>query len=293
MKRRTFLSAVAHIPALALSVPVFAAQPAAAPPSGTAKSAGRAKRVGVAFGGGSMHGIAHLGVLKAFAEKNVKIEYIAGTSVGAIVGVLAAAKLPFHEIDTLTRNFEWPGLMSLSWSSKGLMQNGKLRTLIDKALGDRKIEQLPIAFGAIATDLATGARVLIRKGAAGIAVDASCSIPVYFTPVNIDGRELVDGGLTEPVPVIAVREMGADIVIGVDVAFRPNEDQFKGLSGVAFQTMHIMANALIKEQIGRADVAITMNLHQFIGNDNSRSQLIDAGYTATLRAWPKIAQLIS
>ena len=279
MQRRSFLGAMGGLPTLAMASSLPGTPPT---PAQIGKRVGR--RVGIAFGGGSTHGIAHLGVLKAFAEKNVKIEFIAGTSVGAIVGVLAAAQLPLNEIDTLTRNIEWPGLTSLSWSGRGLVQNVKLRSSIDKALGDRKIEQLPIAFGAIATDLASGTRVVIRKGTAGIAVDASCSIPVYFVPVNIDGRELVDGGLTEPVPVIALREMGADIVIGVDVAYRPNEDTFQGLSGVAFQAMHIMANALIKEQIGRADVAITMNLHQIVGNDNSRDQLIAAGYKATMLA---------
>ena len=92
----------------------------------------------------------------------------------------------------------------------------------------------------------------------------------------------------KPVPVIAVREMGADFVIGVDVAFRPHEDQFQGLTGVAFQTMHIMRNALINEQIRHADVAIRMNLHKIIGKDNSHEQLVAAGYAATMREWSTI-----
>jgi NTE family protein len=114
-----------------------------------------------------------------------------------------------------------------------------------------------------------------------------------FEPVKIDGRDMVDGGLTEPVPVIAVREMGADIVIGVDVAFRPNEEQAQGLSGVAFQAMQIMTNALINEQIGRADIAIRMNLHRLIGKENSHEQLIAAGYAAAMRAWPTLAPMLS
>lgn len=257
------------------------------------RPAGHRRRVGVAFGGGSIHGIAHVGVLKALAEKGLKFDLIAGTSVGAIVGVLLAAKLPYAEIEAIARRIEWAGLMSLSWSGKGLMQNAKLRAMIDTAIGERRIEQLPIPFGAIATDVASGERVVIRRGPASLAVDASCSIPVFFVPVKIDGRDLVDGGLTEPVPVIAVREMGADIVIGVDVAFRPDEDQAHGLTGAAFQTMQIMANALIKEQIGRADVAIRMSLHKFIGKDDSHEQLIGAGYAAAMRAWPAIARMLS
>ena len=252
----------------------------------------RRRRVGIAFGGGSSHGIAHVGVLQAFAEKGLEIEFIAGTSAGAIIGVLAAAQLPHGQIERIARRIEWPGVMSLSWSGKGLMQNANLRSSIDATLGNRRIEQLPIAFAAIATDVATGERVILRKGPAGAAVGASCSIPVMFEPVNIDGRDLVDGGLTEPVPVIAVREMGAEVVIGVDVAFRPGEEKFQGLTGVAFQTMHIMANALINEQIPRADVAIRLNLHQMIGKDNSHDKLIAAGYAAAMRAWPTLAPML-
>ena len=285
MQRRVFLSAIGSLPVLA----TVAARATPQKPTGS-KSANRS--VGIAFGGGSIHGIAHVGVLKAFAEKGVKFQFIAGTSAGAIVGVLAAAQLPLARIEQLARGVEWPGWMSLSWSGKGLMNNAKLRSMLDTVLDGRRIEQLPIPFGAITTDVASGARVIIRKGSASAAVDASCSIPVFFAPVKIDGREMVDGGLTEPVPVIAVREMGADIVIGVDVAYRPGEDQFQGLSGVAFQTMHIMANALINEQIHHADVAIRMNLHTLIGKDNSHDQLIAAGYAATMRAWPALAPML-
>ena len=285
MQRRALLAAISSLPVLA----TVAARAAPQKPEST-KPANRS--VGIAFGGGSIHGVAHVGVLKAFAEKGLKFDFIAGTSAGAILGVLAAAQLPIAQIAQLARGVEWPGWMSLSWSGKGLMQNSKLRSMIETALNGRSIEKLPIPFGAITTDVASGARVIIRKGSAGAAVDASCSIPVFFAPVKIDGREMVDGGLTEPVPVIAVREMGADIVIGVDVAFRPGEEKFQGLSGVAFQTMHIMANALINEQIRHADVAIRMNLHTLIGKDNSHDQLIAAGYAATMRAWPALAPML-
>ena len=152
------------------------------------------------------------------------------------------------------------------------MQNADLRMSIDAAPGNRKLEQLPVPFAAIATDVATGERVILRRGPAGLGIGASCSVPVFFEPVNIEGRDLVDGGLTEPVPAIAVREMGAEFANGVDVAFRPHEEKFQALTGVAFQTMHIMVNALIKEQLPRADIAIRMNLHGMIGKVVRRSK---------------------
>ena len=279
------------MPAISVAGECVAAQKNTKTPSTT--STGQRRRVGIAFGGGSLHGIAHLGVLKAFAEKGLDVDVIAGTSAGAIVGALAAAKLSLSEIDSIARRIEWPGVVNLSWSGKGLMHHAKMRTLIDTALAGKRLEQLAIPFGAIATDVATGERIILRKGLAGAAVSESSSIPVMFEPVEIDGRSLVDGALTEPVPVIAVREMGADIVIGVDVAFRPGEDQFQGLIGVAFQTMHIMGNALIRAHLPHADVAIRMDVHHLIGKENSQEQLVAAGYAATLRAWPALMRLMS
>ncbi len=289
MRRRLFLAAISNIPLLALA---STAAVAAAQKSAKKTAATATRTVGIALGGGSIHGIAHLGVLKALAEKGVEFRFIAGTSAGAIIGAFAAAKMPLAEMEQIIRRIEWPGVTSLSWSGKGLMQHTKLRAQIDAALGARMIEQLPIAFAAIATDITTGERVMLRHGSISAAISASCSLPVKFEPVKIDGRELVDGGLTEPVPVIAVREMGADIVIGVDVAFRPNEEVVSGLTGMAYQSMNIMGNALINEQIRHADIAIRMNLHPLIGKEKSNERLVAAGYAAGLKAWPKLAAML-
>ena len=290
MRRRSFLGVAGGIPLLALAPSVAVS---AAPSTAKKLSVAVSKKVGIAFGGGSTHGMAHIGVLKALCERGMKFQIITGTSVGAIVGVLAAANMPIREIEKIARQIEWPGVMNFAWSSRGLLNNNKLRTIIDVAISNRRLDQLPIPFAAIATDMTNGERVILRNAPAGLAIDASCSIPVLFEPVNFAGRSLVDGGLTEPVPVIAAREMGADIVIGVDVAYRPYEAQHSGLTGAAFQTMHIMANALINAQIGRADVAIRMKLHHFIDKENTKDQLIAAGYAAANRAWPEIAAVLA
>ncbi len=292
MQRRKFLRAVGCLPVAVATIASTVSAESTAPTATPAKAGKSKRRVGIAFGGGSMHGIAHVGVLQALRAKGLEFQFITGTSAGAIIGVLAAAKMSNGEIEAIVRRVGWPGIKNISWSGKGLMQNTKLQLLIDGALDNRRLEQLPVPFGAIATDVATGARVNIRKGSAGAAISASCAIPVMFEPVKIDGREMVDGGLTEPVPVIALREMGADIVIGVDVAFRPGEEPFQGLTGVAFQTMHIMANALINEQLPRADIAIRMNVHTLIGQANSHEALMAAGHAAAMKAWPKLAAML-
>lgn len=291
MDRRRFLASAALLPAIS-----DAQEPQAAPltvASVKRKQLARVAKIGIAFGGGSVHGMAHIGVLKALMEKRLDYQLITGTSAGAIIGALTAAKLPFSEIDKFARQVEWPGITSFAWSGKGLLQHDKLRAVIDKALGGRDLSALAIPFGAIASDIKTGERVILRTGPAAAAISASCSVPVLFEPVRINGRDLVDGGLTEPVPVIAVREMGADFVIGVDLAFRPGEDAFQGLIDTAFQTMHIMANALTNLQIKQADVAIRMNVHHFIGQENANEQLVTAGYAAAMAAWPEIAAKLS
>jgi NTE family protein len=158
MRRRAFLGAMGCLPAISVAAratPAAVVSPAVPQRSAKGGPATRGRRVGIAFGGGSIHGIAHVGVLKAFAAKGLDIQFIAGTIVGAIAG-----------------RIEWPGLMSITWSGKGLMQNSKLRDIIDTALGDRTIEQLPVPFAAVATDLASGERVVIRRGTAGPAVEA-------------------------------------------------------------------------------------------------------------------------
>lgn len=289
-QRRLLLGAIGCLP---VAVATTATVGSPVPIHTTAKSGKRKLRIGIALGGGSLHGVAHVGALRAFAERGLEFDCIAGSSAGAIIGVLAAARLPPARIDTIVRGVEWPGLASFAWSGKGLMRHDKLRSLIDEALGNRRIEHLPVAFAAIATDLSNGSRVVIRSGSPGTAVSASSSVPIIFEPVTIDGRELVDGGLTEPVPVIAVREMGADIVIGVDVAYRPGEESFSGFTGIALQAMHIMGNALITEQIRRADIPIRMNVHQWIGREDSHDQLVEAGYAGAMKVWPRLAAMLA
>ncbi len=287
MQRRQFLGALLAVQTWPIAVNASVGDQQSQPANGRAKRV--PTRIGIAFGGGSLHGMAHIGVLKAFMEKRLDYQVITGTSVGAIVGALTAAKLPFTEIDQFARQVEWPDMLSLSWSGKGLLQHKKLRALIDQALGGKDLDALAIPLGVIATDIKNGDRVLLRTGPAATAISASCSVPVLFEPVRINGRDLVDGGLTEPVPVIALREMGADLVIGVDIAFRPGEESFRGFTGAAFQTMHIMANALTNLQIKQADVAIRLNVHHLIGKENAHEHLIAAGYAAAMRAWPAIA----
>ena len=177
-------------------------------------------KVGIAFGGGGARGIAHLGVYQRLVELGVPIHCIAGTSIGAIVGAIVAA-------GNLDVALEWcsapdwkklPKLMlETSLTSKALTPGRRVEELLDELIGVKRFSELKIPFAAIATDLHTGEKVVMKEGDLLSAVRASMSIPGVFPPVERDGRVLVDGQLVDPVPVGVCRAMGADAVIAVDI----------------------------------------------------------------------------
>jgi len=262
--------------------------------TGAARDAGdRARpsgrpRVGLALGSGSVHGLAHVGVLRVLERNGLRPDVVAGTSAGAIVGALYAAGLSVDAIDAISRRFDWQRSGSLTWPGRGLMSNAPLQQRIDQAVDGRRIEQLPLPLGVVATGLIDGAKFLIKEGRTGLAVGASSCIPVLFVPVRIDGRDYVDGSLTEPVPVDSARAMGADFVVAVDVAYRPMDEKPKGISDIAFQMMHIMINSLLSEQIPRADYALRLDVHRLMRGSWDAQMLIDEGERAAQAAWPEL-----
>lgn len=170
------------------------------------------------MGSGSARGWAHIGVLRALAELGVQPDFICGTSIGALVGAAHAA----GELDPLENWVREMGvgdmlkLVDVSLST-GLLKGKRLVRYLRENFSDRPIESLNLPFAAVATDLATGAEVWMRKDSTVEAVRASIALPGIFTPVVHDGRLLTDGGLVNPVPVSLARAMGADIVIAVDL----------------------------------------------------------------------------
>jgi NTE family protein len=179
------------------------------------------KRVGLALGSGGARGWAHLGVLQALNERGIEIEFVAGTSMGAVVGAFCAAR----RLDTLrelAENLDWRKLRSFFWevslSRSGLTDGNKLLAETKKLLEVGQFRELHLPFRAVATDLNTGAEVVLSAGSLLPALRASISIPGLFSPVWSGRRLLVDGGLVNPVPVNVVRDMGAQIVIAVDVS---------------------------------------------------------------------------
>lgn len=178
----------------------------------------RKPRIGLALGSGSARGWSHIGVIRALESKGISPEVVCGTSVGALVGAAYAA----GEIDRFhgwARGLRWQAVVSMLdlKMDGGLIEGGKLVEFFRSHFRDEGIERLPKAFGCVATELVNGREIWLRDGSVVEAVRASIALPGLFTPVERDGRLLVDGGLVNPVPVSLCRAMGADVVIAVDL----------------------------------------------------------------------------
>ncbi|NPU85053.1 MAG: patatin [Syntrophaceae bacterium] len=177
------------------------------------------KRIGLALGSGSARGWSHIGVVRCLQEADIPIDVICGASMGAVVGGCWAAGF-LGEMETLVRELRWPDIfrfLEVRLPRSGFMGGDKITAYLKERLTDLHIEDLPVAFGAVASDLYSGKEVWLRKGSLIDAMRASISVPVMFTPYPEGSRWLLDGGLVNPVPVSLCRAMGADIVIAVSL----------------------------------------------------------------------------
>jgi NTE family protein len=180
----------------------------------------RKLRLGLALGSGSARGWAHIGVIRALEERGIKPDMICGSSIGALVGA-AYASGELDRLEQWVTGLAWTTvvrLMDLTWRG-GLIRGTRLFALFRTILEDREIDELPIPYGAIATELYSGRELWLRHGKVLEAVRASCAMPGLFTPVVRDGALLVDGGLVNPVPVSMCRALGADVVVAVDLSW--------------------------------------------------------------------------
>lgn len=193
----------------------------------------RDKKIGLVLGSGGARGSAHVGVLKVLKENGITPDVIVGTSMGAEVGGAYAAGVSIEEMESIWRSINFGKvaktlLPTFPWS--GWSSGKRVLRMIRDLVGDARIEELPITYAAVATDLETGLPYPITSGDLATAIRASESVPGLFSPVRIDGRLLIDGGVSDPVPVDVARQLGADTVIAVDVLVRPEEVRLAGVT---------------------------------------------------------------
>lgn len=225
-------------------------------PVKTAPIKAREPVIAVALGGGGAKGFAHIGVLKVLESHGIKPKIVTGTSAGSFVGSLYASGKSPYQLQQVALSFQESDIRDLTLNRQGVILGQKLQDYVNKNVGGKAIEQFPIRFAAVATRLDNGSKADFIKGNAGQAVRASCSIPNVFVPATIGGLKYVDGGLVSPIPVKTAKDMGADIVIAIDISARPDGSKALNMFGVLDQTLNIMGQQSINEELGRANIVI-------------------------------------
>jgi NTE family protein len=273
----------------------FTARPSPAQTAARRTGGAGGARLGLALGGGSARGFSHIGVLKALDEAGYRPDAIAGTSAGSLVGVFYAAGFTpwqMEEVALKVRDIDVADINSAS--KRGMFAGDALQKLVNEYVRNTPIERFKIPFAAIATNLGSGDSVMLRSGDAGQAVRASCSIPGVFVPTMVNGVEMVDGGLSSPLPVKQVRLLGADAVIAVDVGTAPKAHHGSGLYEIILQSFEIMGRALTQMEAQQADFVIRPDTSRFSSSDfGARKDLIQAGYEAGRRALPDLMRKIA
>ncbi len=242
--------------------------------------------VGLVLGAGAARGFAHVGVVKALEAQGIRPDIVVGSSAGSVIAALLASGATGNDLNRLALNLDEATIADwgLPFAGRfgGLIKGDALQNMINREVQNKTIEQMRIPLGIVATELQSGKGVLFRTGNTGQAVRASCSIPGVFQPTVIAGKEYVDGGLVAPVPVSYARQMGATLVIAVNISSEPVHQDASGTFGVLQQTISIMQRSINQFELKSADIVITPHLKQMSGSDfRSRNAAILAGEVAT------------
>lgn len=272
----------------AVTLPAVASVPVT-PGSSASVVLVRAPRIGLALGGGAAKGFAHIGVIKVLEAQGISVDYVCGTSAGALVGALYASGNDGFALQQAAMGLAENQISDWSLPDRGFLKGESLQQFVNQTVSQRRIENLRRPFAAVATDLQTGERVVLARGDTGLAVRASAAVPGVFQPVAVQGRELIDGGVVSPVPVREVREMGAEFVIAVDISDQPRSGKTRSTLDVLLQVFTIMGHGLGSLQLPEADIIIRPRIEGLSSASfDSRHQAILEGERA---ATAMLAQL--
>lgn len=223
--------------------------------------------IGLALGGGGPKGLAHIGVIKMLEKNSIPIDYIAGTSAGSIVGAFYASRKNIAEVEDYIVKKKWWDIVTLLADPslrEGILQGKRAQAFIEGYLGpELEFSHMYLPFQAVAVDIIDGKAVGLHQGNVTRAVLASCAIPMVYKPVEVNGSYYVDGGVTSPVPVEAVRKMGADIVIAVNLDKHYFCNEYPGklnFLNVAKNSFSIMMHNIASYEVQKADVVIEPNV---------------------------------
>lgn len=241
-------------------------------------------KIGLALGSGGSRGFAHVGVLKALEEADIPIDYIAGSSMGGLAAALYGAGHGIESLFKMATTFKRKYYLDFIVPKMGFVAGDKVKGLLKVITFNKRVEELTPPVAIVATDLMAAERVVFTEGSAAEAVRASVSIPGILVPAKINGRLLVDGGVIDRVPVSVVKQMGADIVIAVDVSAGKSLADIHSIFDVIMQSIDIMQEEIVKSHEITADVRIKPALTAFdpktFANESTK-EMIQIGEAAT------------
>lgn len=289
--RRSAAAALSAVLVAALAGCAGPGGPALVSPEVAPALSKRAPRIGLALGGGAAKGFAHVGVIAVLEEAGLRPDYLVGTSAGSLVAALYASGKTSAELQKTAISMEEATITDwmLPLVGRGVFRGDALGRFVNDAVGGRLIEDMRIPLGVVATDLGSGQAVLFQRGDTGTAVRASSAVPAVFVPVKINGRDYVDGGLVAPVPVRYARQMGAELVIAVDISTAPEDSPTKDTLQILLQTFSIMGKSINQHELRDADIVVRPSLVGLKSADfSARQRAIDAGRAAMLAALPAL-----
>lgn len=250
-------------------------------------------KIGLALGSGGARGFAHLGVIKVLLERGIKIDYIAGSSMGALVGCLFAAGSDIERLYKMARVFRRKFFLDFTVPKMGFIAGNRIKEFIRVFTFGKNLEDLDIPVHVVATDIKTGEKLVFQKGPIAEAVRASISIPGIFVPEKVNGRLLVDGGVIDRVPVSVVKQMGADIIIAVDVARVNTDTAISSIYDVIMQSIDILQMELVQLRAVNSHVMIRPRVEKYSSRAFTNiDEIISIGEEETEKHIEKIFQQI-
>jgi len=248
-------------------------------------------KVGLALGGGGAKGVAHIGVLKALEDAKVRPDFIAGTSVGAMVAAMYAFNVSIDTITNIARDLTLSQITTFKLNKTGFFTADPLKEILVEYLGEANIEDASIPLAIVATDLKKGEEVIFTHGPLADAVCASASIPGVYIPMKMGERTLVDGGIVQSVPVGAVKDMGAGVIIASQLGGVGVYEEPKNVLDVMRNAFDIALSRRTREEVKEADLVIAMDLRDFSIADNTEryDELFTIGYDTAAKELNKMA----
>ncbi|MFM6958754.1 MAG: patatin-like phospholipase family protein [Acinetobacter sp.] len=238
--------------------------------------------IALVLGSGGARGYAHIGVLEVLEQQGIRPDFIVGTSAGSIVGSIYASGKSAAEMREIALKLKANDVRELNVSLKGFLDGKKVEDYVNEQVHNMPLQKMKIPMYVVATELKDGTKTVFNHGNTGQAVRASASIPSMFVPTKIRNIEYVDGGLVSPVPVEVARDLGADIVIAVDILAQPIHTETTNVWGLFNQNINIMQGRLAEEELKDADIVIQPDLREkaHIFDVKGREMTMQAGVDA-------------